>query len=374
MTAILYLASSSLVTLALIAIPAALWSAPPVRRATDANPRAWTALAVAQACACAALYGWSSDRELARAALAANTALLALHWVGRGRRELGLEPVAARTWLAWCAVGWALTLVLWQGAPLVAIAAAIHRHRGVLREKVAPRWHLSARTALLALAMVGGCVGVHVGQDEHGGRASCAPRGALPAGSSTVRVAALGGSATYGFLMRERDVYVSRAVAALEAAAGDGRSYEALDCALSGADSRADVSQLTRASASDPRVVVLYPGFNHVPEDVPGLRRDLETIVDESRRGGRAIVLVTAPIGTPWVDRDVEPNQTIRAVATARGVPLLDAADAFGRKPWLFTLDLLHPNALGHALLGRLLVPMISAAAAEADRLQIEQR
>lgn len=373
-TASLYLASSSLTTLAFIAVPAAVWSLPEVRRATRANHRAWLALAATQVGCCAMAVGLSKDREVTRALFIANVALAAFHWIARARHDLRLPPVTARGWTAWCLGGGALTLSLWQAAPLVAIAIAVFRNRAALRVPAGAGANFSARTAALAIVIFGGAAAVLVGQDASGGRPSCQPRGPLPAGSPIVRVAALGGSATYGFLMRERDTYISRAVGALDASNGGGRRFEAFACGLSGADSQSDLLQFDRASASDARVIVLYPGFNGASDDGARLRQDLEAIVERARDADRGLILVTAPIGTPWLDRATEPNTTIRAIATEQGVPLVDAADAFVRKPWLFTVDLLHPNAFGHALLGRLLAPAISATAAEADRLQVEQR
>lgn len=175
------------------------------------------------------------------------------------------------------------------------------------------------------------------------------------------RVAFLGDSTTYGWLVPERDAYPRRVERVLTACGA--HPLEVINAGVPGYDVPRMTDLLaTHVAAWQPDVVVVMSGPND-REITPGeFRASLERLLAIAAALGERVVLATYPFGA--VDEAGAKNSVIEALARERGVPLVDAqavADGMPHRAF-FLLDGEHPTPIGHEALATAIAPVVAGA------------
>jgi lysophospholipase L1-like esterase len=146
-----------------------------------------------------------------------------------------------------------------------------------------------------------------------------------------------------------------------------------------GATSEAVLDQVGQALQLEPDLVTVICGANDVLRTVrPDVRRyahTLERILDRLREGLPGVAILTATSPESWrfmelgrrtrarvTDGIQRVNEATRAISARRGIPCLDVVDHPGLADRAnFSVDGLHPSAVGHERAARELARTLSA-------------
>ncbi len=188
----------------------------------------------------------------------------------------------------------------------------------------------------------------------------------------TLTVALLGDSSTEAILLPGTMSYGAVLENQLNATHPEQR-YRVVNCAFSGAATSHLAEQFEHAVAYQPAIVTIYMGDNdewaqgsYEPDLLrPRYRAHVEDILAKSRERGIRPILVTPPSGRPWGIRWIHDMQQLSLeIGREHGVEVVDAEGEIGSRllPALyFVADLGHPNALGHAIVARMLAAQIAS-------------
>jgi len=245
-----------------------------------------------------------------------------------GIRHFGLIPELHRRRLSGARVAAALALVLGANVVLSNITQAASEVRGC---RVSPELRSAS------------------GEPERG----------------TIRVATLGDSSTYGFFVPDRFTY---AVTLERLLNGDSPTprFRVLNCGVGGARSADLAAEYARARLHSPSIVTIYIGVNDgLADDAPfsdrpqRYRDQVRSVIESARRDGARVLLLTSPIRFAVGDRArLELHRSLNELGRELDVPVLDVDRAFGAKPLALrymTIDMMHPNAHGHARIAELI-------------------
>ena len=202
----------------------------------------------------------------------------------------------------------------------------------------------------------------------------------------TLAFAVLGDSIAYGQgASRPADTVGARLAAELT---GSGTPTEVRVFAVPGADSQTLASQVQRATAWTPDLVLIIIGANDLTHFVAPQRAAalLAEAVRTLRAAGAEVVVAPAPdlSVVPWVPEQM--RMVVRAgsqvlqqaqtrAALAAGARVADiggsSSAGFAVDPALFSADRFHPSSAGYALIAAALAPAVHAAAAAAQNRNV---
>ncbi len=357
-------------------------------RAIPRGPRT-TALLVAGGLLVAAAARGNPLGALGAYVAVATADVATLRWLVATRvARLGADPRRERVQVAlWipafaflCAFVSAVAIV-----PLFLLAVGYHaplgwriaraKPGGALGEADETRLVAPARQALLAAALVW-CVTVAVTQhashecrvsDVGGmaaGRAAPDARDSSAPGTSgaPLRLAILGDSSPYGFVVPDRASFgrrLERDTARLGDTAARWAGVRVINCAFPSAELDDLAAQAARALHHRPDAFLVYAGVRERlvdPATGVGLSERYARIVRALASTGRPVLVTTYPVALlgPEAQDVAARNDAIRAAARTTGAELVDLAAelrCLGTIRACFTVDVVHPNVLGHARL-----------------------
>ncbi len=301
---------------------------------------------------------------------------LAIRWARgyRARHEGGGEPRWAP--VAWVAAAYVGSWMLTSNFLFLVLVALLASRRRVFQALVRRERHGWIRTGV---AVAGVAAFLAVPTTFHPMPAECldATRSSNPpktVDEGTVTVALLGDSSTEAILLPGTMSYGALLEERLNATRPE-RPFRVVNCAFSGAATSHLAEQFEHALAYGPAIVSIYMGDNdewaqgaYEPELLrPRYRAHVEDILAKSREHGIRPLIVTPPSGRPWGIRWIRDMRELSlAIGRERGVEVVDAEGEIGSRllPALyFVADLGHPNALGHAIVARMLADQILSGA-----------
>ncbi len=193
-------------------------------------------------------------------------------------------------------------------------------------------------------------------------------RGAVPARArrpGVARVAILGDSATYGWLVSAGDAYP--AILERELARRLSGGVEVLNAGVPAYDLPRMLERLQRhVAAYRPDVIVLLTGVNDRDPTGPSYQARLDAFVDAGRAIGARVVLATYPNRDPDEDQ-LARERDVRAVAIRRRLRCVDLAQLGRRIPGSFFLFEGHPSASGHRAMATELAATIASLLTAVD-------
>ncbi len=189
--------------------------------------------------------------------------------------------------------------------------------------------------------------------------------------AGVARVAFLGDSTTYGWLVAEREAYPRRVERILSGCGG--HPVEVVNAGVPGYDARRmSILLATHVAEWQPDVVVVMTGPNDPADSPAAFRSSLEALLRQVETVGARVVLSTYPYGDP-AERG-EKNAVIAELARERGLTSFDAQAVVDGKPHdaFFLLDGEHPTPAGHAALAAALAPVIAEVLWPAEPHRLE--
>lgn len=179
------------------------------------------------------------------------------------------------------------------------------------------------------------------------------------------RIAAVGDSATYGWLAAEPETWPRKLERELRK---NNNNIEVVNAGVPSYSLRAMTLQFQdKLAGYEPDLLIVTAGANDARKFTPAqFQSDLEDYVDAAKSFHAGVVLCTYPYPSKKnrkFARIIPYNRAVRDVARGRGLPLFDAYNLMIGKPDLFLIDG-HPNARGHTYLARGLAVFLSRARA----------
>lgn len=182
-------------------------------------------------------------------------------------------------------------------------------------------------------------------------------RGSAPTrtrSEGVARVAVVGDSATYGWLVSASEAFPELLARELALRRG-GHAVEVLNAGVPGYDLPRMIERLrSHVAPYHPDLVVLVTGAND--RDMVGApyQARLDSFVDAAQALGARVVLTTYPTRRPTADR-LARERDAREVAKRRGLRCVDLATLSRSIPRSFFLPEGHPSASGHRAMAAVL-------------------
>ncbi len=171
----------------------------------------------------------------------------------------------------------------------------------------------------------------------------------------TIRIAVMGDSTTYGFLLPESSSYSRALEAELNGAAAEGVSFEVINGGVPAYDlSHVEFRLRHRMMKYKPDVVLVMSGPNDRGFlEGDQLEKHLRDIVSVARGGGSRIVLVSYPFITKS-KINIRHVERMKTFAKRERIPFVDLFHPMLKTEGCFFMDT-HPKARGHAMIADIL-------------------
>ena len=230
------------------------------------------------------------------------------------------------------------------------------------------RGWIASFVSLASLVLVGACGDASPrGEDAPRVPASTASsaeatRAGTPA-ASAAKVVFLGDSLTSGFGLDETQAFPALVGDALTA---EGRPVRVVNAGISGDTTAGGLARLDWLLRQQPRVLVVGLGGNDGLRglDLAASEANLRAIVDRARAAGTTVVLLGMLLppnyGPDYRERFAAIYARLAESGDVVHVPFL--LEGVGGEPHLNLPDGLHPNAEGHAILARTVLPAVRTA------------
>lgn len=179
-----------------------------------------------------------------------------------------------------------------------------------------------------------------------------------PAG--VIRVACMGDSSTYGWLLPEEQTYprILETLLKLQKPA----DYQVVNGGVLGNDSTDGLNMfMEKIQALDPDIVTVYYGVNRDRKNPLKYRESITSLIELCRKKHIKIVLMTYPNARRNEIENI--NSVIKKLSRETGTPLLDLDEYFygGKNLSYYFFDHVHPNATGQRIIAEQMARFLSS-------------